>query len=115
MKSRITPDEPFPADLGRLRDEDVEILNSKVHREIEHEVAEDGEVATETEFRKAELAEELDDREDGPRLTLVPQHANPEDSAGTSGEPAPGAQETAAPGERTETAPSRFAFDAERN
>lgn len=79
MKSRISPDEPFPADLRRLRDQEVEVLNSKVHREIAHEVAEDGEVAAETEFRKAELAEELDDREAGPRLTLVPEQGGLDD------------------------------------
>lgn len=73
MKSRISPEEPFPANLERLRDQDVEVLNSKVHREIEHEFASEGEVDAETAFRKDELDEELDGREAGPRLSLVPQ------------------------------------------
>lgn len=73
MKSRISPDEPFPARLERLRDEDVEVLNSKVHREIEHEFATDGEVDAETAARKDEIADELDERDAGPRLRLVPQ------------------------------------------
>lgn len=73
MNSRISPEEPFPADLGRLRDQDVEVLNSKVHREIDHEFATTGEIDAETAFRKDELADELDDRDAGPRLTLVPQ------------------------------------------
>jgi hypothetical protein len=74
MKSRISPDEPFPAKLDRLRDEDVEVLNSKVHREIDHEFATIGEVDAETAARKDELADELDERDAGPRLSLVPQH-----------------------------------------
>lgn len=73
MNSRISPDEPFPADLGRLRDQDVEVLNSKIHREIDHEFATAGEIDAETAARKDELDDELDDRDAGPRLTLVPQ------------------------------------------
>jgi hypothetical protein len=79
MSSRISPDEPFPADLGRLRDQEVEVLNSKVHREIEHEWAEDGEVDPETASRKDEITDELDDRDAGPRLTLVPRQDDGED------------------------------------
>lgn len=71
MKSRIAPDEPFPPDLRRLRTDDVEILNSKVHREMEHEVATAGEVDAETSHRKEELREELDERDSGPGLRLV--------------------------------------------
>ncbi|OUM43345.1 hypothetical protein [Arthrobacter sedimenti] len=86
MSSRISPDEPFPADLGRLRDQEVEVLNSKVHREIEHEWAEDGEVDPETASRKDEIADELDDRDAGPRLTLVPQQDDGEHDGGHDGE-----------------------------
>lgn len=82
MNSRISPDEPFPADLGRLRDQDVEVLNSKVHREIDHEFATTGEIDAETAFRKDELADELDDRDAGPRLTLVPQQDDTGDDTG---------------------------------
>ena len=74
MKSRISPDEPFPEDLGRLQDEDVEVLNSKVHREIDHEFATEGEVDPETAARKDEVKDELDDRDSGPGLALVPPH-----------------------------------------
>ncbi|MHA7241006.1 hypothetical protein [Arthrobacter sp. TMS1-12-1] len=73
MKSRISPDEPFPDDLGRLKDQDVEVLNSRVHREIDHEFVTDGEVDAETAARKDEIAGELDDRDTGPRLALVPE------------------------------------------
>ncbi len=75
MNSRITPDDEFPADLGRLRNEDVEVLNSKVHREIDHEFATEGEVHPETDARKDEISEELDERDSGPRLSLVPHTA----------------------------------------
>lgn len=80
MKSRITPDEPFPADLRRLRTDDVEILNSKVHREMEHEVATSGEVDAETSYRKEELREELDERDSGPGLRLVVDHHADDDA-----------------------------------
>ncbi|WP_434995701.1 hypothetical protein [Arthrobacter sp. Ld5] len=74
MKSRISPDEPFPEDLGRLKDQDVEVLNSKVHREVDHEFATEGEIHPETAARKDEVRDELDDRDAGPGLTLVPPH-----------------------------------------
>ncbi|MHA7179943.1 hypothetical protein ACX80J_07460 [Arthrobacter sp. MDB2-24] len=92
MSSRISPDEPFPADLGRLRDQEVEVLNSKVHREIEHEWAEDGDVDPETASRKDEITDELDDRDAGPRLTLVPR----QDDAEGYGEDEGGGRATAA-------------------
>lgn len=79
MKSRISPEEPFPADLGRLKDDDVEVLNSKVHREVEHEFATHGEVDAETAARKDELDEELDGRDAGPRLSLVPEPTEEDD------------------------------------
>ncbi|KQO02953.1 MULTISPECIES: hypothetical protein [unclassified Arthrobacter] len=84
MKSRISPDEPFPARLERLRDEDVEVLNSKVHREIEHEFSTDGEVDAETAARKDELADELDERDAGPRLSLVPPREDDDAERGST-------------------------------
>lgn len=71
MKSRISPEENFPEDLDRETDDGVEILNSRVHREIEHEYATDGEVDPETDFRQDELREELDERDVAPSLELV--------------------------------------------
>ncbi|MFJ6003076.1 hypothetical protein [Arthrobacter sp. NPDC092385] len=91
MNSRISPEEPFPADLGRLRDQDVEVLNSKVHREIDHEFTTTGEIDAETAFRKDELADELDDRDAGPRLSLVPQ----QDDSGDDTEEAPAGNDDA--------------------
>lgn len=82
MKSRISPDDPFPEDLGRLKDHDVEVLNSKVHREVDHEFATDGEVDPETAARKDEVAGELDDRDAGPNLSLVPRHEEDDEDEG---------------------------------
>jgi septation ring formation regulator EzrA len=65
MKSRLTPEQPFPEDLTELKDEHVEVLNSKIHREVDAEYDELGEVLPETEFRLEELTEELDRRDDG--------------------------------------------------
>jgi septation ring formation regulator EzrA len=62
--SRLTPEESFPEDLTALRDEAVEVLHSKIHREIDAEYDELGELVPETEFRLEELTEELDRRDD---------------------------------------------------
>lgn len=62
MLSRITPDEPFP-DLTELPTRDIEVLNSKVHREVHHEYRTTGQVHPETEFRQEVLDDELDIRD----------------------------------------------------
>jgi len=64
MNSRLNPSEPFPNELTSLELSEVEVLNSKVSREIDHEYVHDGEVTPETEFRSEELTEELDRRDD---------------------------------------------------
>jgi hypothetical protein len=63
MSSRLTPDEPFPEDLAALPTEEVEILNSKVHREVKFEHQQNLEVEPETELRLEHLHEELDIRD----------------------------------------------------
>ncbi|MBE0010918.1 hypothetical protein [Arthrobacter sp. AET 35A] len=63
-KTRLAPEEPFPEDLDTLADGEVEVLNSKVHRQMDEEYVEDGQPDPETEFRKEELDEELDERDD---------------------------------------------------
>lgn len=62
-KSRIKPQDPFPENLNQLEDNQVEVLNSKVHRQLEVEYVEDGTPDPETEHRQEELNEELDDRD----------------------------------------------------
>ncbi|MBG6217532.1 hypothetical protein IWX75_001990 [Arthrobacter sp. CAN_A6] len=62
--SCLTPDEEFPEDLTVLDSTEVEVLNSKVHRELDVEYVEYGLPDPETEARLAELTEELDRRDD---------------------------------------------------
>lgn len=61
-RSRLSPEQSFPADLAPLEDSQVEILNSKVNRQLDLEYIEDQEVDPETEFRHEELKAELDYR-----------------------------------------------------
>ncbi|WP_104181301.1 hypothetical protein [Arthrobacter sp. B0490] len=69
MNSRLSPSEDFPQDLTALDLAEAEVLNSRIHRELDHEYAEDGEAAPETEFRHEELTEELDRRDRQPGAT----------------------------------------------
>ncbi|MBM7779881.1 hypothetical protein [Arthrobacter tumbae] len=62
-KSRIKPEDPFPEDLNQLEDNQVEVLNSKVHRQVEVEYVQEGTPDPETEHRQEEINEELDDRD----------------------------------------------------
>lgn len=62
MNSRIAPEDAFP-DVSSLPTEQVEVLNSKVHRELDFEYATDGQAHAETEFRLEEINEELDARD----------------------------------------------------
>ncbi|MDN4610321.1 hypothetical protein [Arthrobacter burdickii] len=64
MNSRLTPSEPFPEDLTPLELSEVEVLNSRIQREMAHEYVHDGEVDPETGQRNEELTEELDRRDD---------------------------------------------------
>lgn len=61
--TRITPDDPFPENLTRLDQAEVEILNSRVHRQLDAEYVRYGLPDPETEGRLEELNEELDRRE----------------------------------------------------
>lgn len=63
MNSRLTPSESFPEDLTSLELPEVEVLNSKLERELSYEYVHDGEPDPETEFRHEEVTEELDRRD----------------------------------------------------
>lgn len=67
-KTRLSPDQPFPADLAPLEDGQVEILNSKIHRQLDTEYATDHEPDPETESRYEELKAELDYRAEDHQL-----------------------------------------------
>lgn len=68
--SRITPEELFPADLTILDDIEVEVLNSKVRRELDAEYL-DSNPEPETEGRLEELTTELNRRD---LVTAQPPH-----------------------------------------
>jgi hypothetical protein len=74
MNSRLTPSESFPEDLASLELPEVEVLNSKIQRELSHEYVHDGEPDPETEFRHEEVVEELDRRDavDGSAAAPLP-------------------------------------------
>jgi hypothetical protein len=62
-KLHLTPDEAFPEDLEKVPDQELQILDSQVQRQLDHEVVVDGEPNPETEFRHYELDEEFADRD----------------------------------------------------
>jgi hypothetical protein len=62
MTSRLSPDDDFP-NLTDLPTENVEVINSKLHREQDFEYAAQGETHPETDFRLEEVNEELDTRD----------------------------------------------------
>lgn len=59
---KLTPKEPFPSELSAIEDTDLELLNSRLHRELDAEYLE-ADPQPETEARLAEVNEELDRRE----------------------------------------------------
>ena len=64
---RLEPDEPFPEDLTVLSDTELEVLNSRLHRELDDEYAH-ADPQTETELRLEEVNEELNRRDSGQAL-----------------------------------------------
>lgn len=58
----LTPEEAFPEDLATMSDNDLQVLDSQIQRQIDHEVIVDGEMNRETEFRRYELNEEFANR-----------------------------------------------------
>lgn len=62
-KLHLTPEDQFPEDLATVPDHELQVLDSQVQRQLDHEVVVDGEPNPETEFRHYELDEEFDDRD----------------------------------------------------
>lgn len=60
---RITPADSFPEDLTELKDEKLQVLDSQVQRQIDHEIITDGASDPETEFRHEEMDTEFENRE----------------------------------------------------
>lgn len=62
-KLRLTPEDEFPEDLENIQDKKLQVLDSEVQRQLDHEVIADGEINPETEFRHYELDDEFRDRD----------------------------------------------------
>ena len=62
-KLHLTPQEAFPEDLEQVPDQELQVLDSQIQRQLDHEVVVDGEPNRETEFRHYELDEEFADRD----------------------------------------------------
>lgn len=62
-KLHLTPEEPFPEDLVKVGDKRLQVLDSQVQRQLDHEVVAEGEPNPETEFRHYELDEEFQTRD----------------------------------------------------
>ncbi len=67
--SRLSPEEYFPEDLALLSDEEVSVINSRLHRQSDHEYRE-GYSEPETEFRLEEVRLDIDSREQQKRPRL---------------------------------------------
>lgn len=63
MNFRLTPSDPFPRDLSDLGHQDLQILHSRVQRQLDHEYVHEFDAHPETQFRMADLEEELGHRE----------------------------------------------------
>ena len=62
-KLHLTPEDQFPEDLENVSDQERQVLDSRVQRQLDHEMVVDGESDRETEFRHYELDEEFSDRD----------------------------------------------------
>ncbi|GGI90133.1 hypothetical protein GCM10007175_29350 [Pseudarthrobacter scleromae] len=62
-KLHLTPEDQFPEDLENVSDQELQVLDSQVQRQLDHEMVVDGESDRETEFRHYELDEEFSDRD----------------------------------------------------
>ncbi|WP_139006434.1 hypothetical protein [Arthrobacter crystallopoietes] len=60
---RLAPTDPFPEDLEDLKDEKLQVLDSQVQRQLNHEIVTEGESHPETDFRHYELDVEFEQRD----------------------------------------------------
>lgn len=63
-KLYLTPDENFPEDRTGMADQELQVLDSQIQRQLDYEVASDGESNRETEFRHYEIDGEFQTRND---------------------------------------------------
>ena len=62
-KLHITPEDEFPEDLSKVEDTELQVLDSQVQRQLDHEYVAEGEPHPETEFRHYDLDEEFSERD----------------------------------------------------
>lgn len=62
-KLRLTPDDAFPEGLDEMTDNDLQVLDSRIQRQLDHEVIVSGETDRETEFRHYEVDHEFTERD----------------------------------------------------
>lgn len=62
-KLHLTPADEFPDDLGIVSDNDLQVLDSRIQRQLDYEYIAEGEPNPETEFRHYDLDEEFDERD----------------------------------------------------
>ncbi len=63
MISKLVPTDSFPDDLAALTDIDLQVLHSRIQCQLDHEYTHDLEANPETEFRYAEIRDEIEQRE----------------------------------------------------
>jgi hypothetical protein len=62
-KLHLTPEDDFPEDLSALADQELQVLDSQVQRQLDYEYVAEGEPNPETEFRRDDLNEEFEERD----------------------------------------------------
>lgn len=63
MNSRLAPTDSYPEDLTILDDIEIQVLHSRLQRQLDHEYVHDLDADSETLFRHEEITEELDRRD----------------------------------------------------
>jgi len=62
-KLHLTPEDAFPEDLSVVPDQELQVLDSQVQRQLDFEYVSEGGPNPETEFRHFDLDEEFDERD----------------------------------------------------
>ena len=62
-KLHLKPEDDFPDDLSKVKDQELQVLDSQVQRQLDHEYVAEGEPNPETEFRHYDLDEEFSERD----------------------------------------------------
>lgn len=62
-KLHLTPADEFPEDLSAIPDQELQVLDSQVQRQLDYEYVAQGEPDPETEFRHHDLDEEFQERD----------------------------------------------------